>query len=346
MEAFFKWLVNLFRALFGLDDSQIVISPSPSYPPFNPDPEISLPEPDPIEPPTVPKDPTKYAVLIGINIYEEPGNDLAGCVNDVESIYEILTGLYAFDPANIRVLTDERATRTAIIEAMHWLVDNRVAGDELFLHYSGHGSQVVDWDGDELSDGLDEILVPYDNTWDNPLSDDIIHSIFKGLHPEAYLTFVCDSCHSGTMTRGVTRMNNLENTQESTKAKLPVDLGQGVTERFLGPPIDITLRSNKKDLTRVHLGMKEKDIAGEQRHVLLSGCRDEEYSSDAFINDRWQGALTAALSIALRDDPYRSWIEVHRDVVALLKGAAFEQNPRLSGDASLTDGRVILGGLQ
>lgn len=42
-----------------------------------------------------------------------------------------------------------------MVAAMKWLVSGARAGDHLFLHYSGHGSQTEDTDGDEL-DGKDE----------------------------------------------------------------------------------------------------------------------------------------------------------------------------------------------
>jgi len=42
---------------------------------------------------------------------------------------------------------------------MAWLVKGASAGDKLFFHYSGHGGQQRDRDGDEADD-FDEILLP------------------------------------------------------------------------------------------------------------------------------------------------------------------------------------------
>ena len=44
-------------------------------------------------------------------------------------------------------------------------------GDVLYLHYSGHGSNVPDKNGDE-ADHRDEILCPSDLDWKDPLTDD------------------------------------------------------------------------------------------------------------------------------------------------------------------------------
>lgn len=43
-----------------------------------------------------------------------------------------------------------------MIAAMKWLVSGARAGDHLFLHYSGHGTQVDDTDGDEM-DGKERL---------------------------------------------------------------------------------------------------------------------------------------------------------------------------------------------
>ena len=44
---------------------------------------------------------------------------------------------------------------------MNWLVRGAQPNDSLFFHYSGHGSQQQDSDGDEV-DGTDETICPVD----------------------------------------------------------------------------------------------------------------------------------------------------------------------------------------
>lgn len=46
-------------------------------------------------------------------------------------------------------------TKQNILNAVKWLVSDAKAGDSLWFSYSGHGTQVVDTDGDE-DDGYDE----------------------------------------------------------------------------------------------------------------------------------------------------------------------------------------------
>lgn len=114
------------------------------------------------------------AVLIGINYTGQKG-ELNGCVNDVKMMKNFITQRGFNDaPSHMRILTDDpqfaHAPPTArnIIEALEWLVQGAAAGDSLFVHYSGHGSQLPDDNGDE-ADGYDETLVPVDSrhycTW-------------------------------------------------------------------------------------------------------------------------------------------------------------------------------------
>ena len=73
----------------------------------------------------------KKALLVGINKYMTPGNDLNGCVNDISEAHTLLCRVYGFDADNIRALADERATQQAILERLEWLVADAKPGDEL-----------------------------------------------------------------------------------------------------------------------------------------------------------------------------------------------------------------------
>eukprot|EP00051_Salpingoeca_urceolata_P021203 m.328368 g.328368 ORF g.328368 m.328368 type:complete len:80 (-) comp19752_c1_seq25:107-346(-) len=59
-----------------------------------------------------------------------------------------LTHKYNFPLESIRVINEDQAdprlrpTRDNIIAGLHWLMRGVRAGDVLFFHYSGHGSQV------------------------------------------------------------------------------------------------------------------------------------------------------------------------------------------------------------
>ena len=93
---------------------------------------------------------TKRAVLIGIN-YVGQQNGLSGCHNDVRNIKEYLERVQGFQEKNMLILMDDgqhhAPTRKNIMDAFERLVQYSQPGDVLFIHYSGHGGQVVDTSG-------------------------------------------------------------------------------------------------------------------------------------------------------------------------------------------------------
>ena len=104
---------------------------------------------------------TKRALLIGINKYRAVPK-LQGSLNDVQTMQQILLTRWGFLDKNISMVTDEAATRAGMLAALEQLVKDTGPNDTVYFHYSGHGSQVEDLNGDETDDGLDETLVPQD----------------------------------------------------------------------------------------------------------------------------------------------------------------------------------------
>ena len=232
--------------------------------------------------------PKKRAVLVGINKYDLPNADLSGCVNDVEDVYDLLVKTYNFEPDNIRVLTDERATKLNIESRMEWLIKESQPGDEAVYYHSGHGSRIRDRNGDELTDQLDELLVTYDHSWDFPLIDDDIGEMFKDLKEEVFLSVLVDTCHSGTMTR---TLNNFSGNPH----------GEIVNIRFLDPPFDIACRSFNRDMKVKVVGARDGNEE-DQRHILLSGCKEFQTSKELVFNGNVRGALTYNLTKILREN--------------------------------------------
>src|SRR5262245_40319604 len=146
---------------------------------------------------------TKRALLIGINNYRAVPK-LQGSLNDIVTMKQVLITRWGFREENIRFLTDEQATRDGILAALTQFVSETGPQDLVYIHYSGHGSQVADLNGDEPDDKLDETLVPQDGrTGSVPdITDDELDVIFSKL-PTKNAFIVLDSCHSGTATRSL-----------------------------------------------------------------------------------------------------------------------------------------------
>ena len=312
------------------------------------------------------------ALLVGINKYAQPGNDLRGCVNDVTSMRALLTRTYGFAPENIRMLTDRHATQQAILEQLEWLIGRARPGDQLVWHYAGHGSQVRDTHGDELDDYLDEIICPYDMDWDNPFTDDLIAERFRQIPVGALLNFIADCCHSGSVSREFIGSGDAPATFAPA---LPPE------HRFLPPPTEIANRCQgrpglpvrrfgrrwpvsappvvpsttqppnaptaqpRKPPTAQPLNRptaQPSDIFfAEQRHVLLSGCRDDQRSADAVFNGKPGGALTTSLVQALTAQPQQDWLTLHAAIKTTLRASGFAQVPQLTGPRSVLEKAVF-----
>ncbi len=270
----------------------------------------------------------KKAVLIGINRYRIPGADLRGCVNDVKNLQAVLTQQYGFASKDIRLLTDFSATTKAMAAAIRALVKGARKGDVLLLHYSGHGSNVPDKNGDE-ADRRDEILCPTDLDWKNPLLDDWLRSTFDRLRPGVSLTVIMDCCHSGTNTRVLS----------------PPDTP--VIARYLPSPWDlVAVESGRKLRGKVQGSLRRSSPAKRRQDVvdanipeiLLTGCRDTQTSADAQMGGTFNGALTYCLVETIQEAGGQlSYRQLHERTVKRLKQEGFSQVPQLEGRANKFD---------
>jgi hypothetical protein len=135
---------------------------------------------------------SKRALLIGFN-YPGSSCPLSGCINDVVNAAEV----YTARGYSCEQLTDAngRPTPADVLGAMRRLVDSAVAGDQLVLHFSGHGGSLPDRDGDEL-DRTDECIFAADL---QPMSDDLLRkTLVDPLPAGVSLRCMFDCCHSGT----------------------------------------------------------------------------------------------------------------------------------------------------
>ena len=98
---------------------------------------------------------------MGIN-YRRTNNQLGGCINDVLLTQQRILSEYPH--ASIQLMTDDttmQPTRNNILRELDSLVRTASSEDVLMFHYSGHGGQVPDLNGDE-EDGYDETICPID----------------------------------------------------------------------------------------------------------------------------------------------------------------------------------------
>jgi len=206
----------------------------------------------------------KKALLIGID-YDNKPYALNGCLNDVNEIYKV--SLSVFD--EIDVLLENSATKSAILSKFTKLVSEANKGDVIYFHYSGHGSQVPDDNGDEL-DRLDEVLIPYDiddEKFVNVIRDDELASIIdQNLKEGVNLTITLDCCNSGSGTRKIVLGN----------------------KRLLKNP-NIVAR-------RTPVVSNLKSLLNDRKEILLSACESDQQAYETVTDGGVKmGAFTKVL---------------------------------------------------
>ncbi|MFX0194738.1 MAG: caspase domain-containing protein [Candidatus Hodarchaeota archaeon] len=257
----------------------------------------------------------KRSLHIGINDYPGTGSDLSGCVNDANDWKETLEAR-GFQATSLH---DGEASKSNMIEAISKIVGDTGRDDIAVITYSGHGTWVPDEDSDEV-DGRDEALCPHDITQGQILTDDELYEIFSERKRGARIIVISDSCHSGTVIRACNVMPGAES-----------DSWKFQKIRFLAP--EFYIGDDKVRLRRARRVEKIK-ASGKIRAaaVLLSGCKDDEYSYDAWFNERPNGAFTYAALQTLKSLPdtatYRRW---HREIRKILPHVNYPQTPQLSG---------------
>lgn len=220
------------------------------------------------------------ALVIGVNYTTcAHGMRLRGCHNDAYNMRRFLIDERGVAENDVELLVDAEdtphaTTRSRIIEAIHDLAaaSRERKLERVYVHYSGHGTQVVDHEGEE-ADGKDEAIVPSDCHRAGVIKDDEIGRLLDAFDPDTCVMLVFDCCHSGTM------------------CDLPVKMtSEGVVAAQCSASESLSARECK-DRCKV---------------IAISGCKDWQVSMDAF-NVRgkrdFSGAMTSSLLHVLRTNP-------------------------------------------
>jgi len=259
---------------------------------------------------------TKRALLIGINYYSDPVNQLSGCINDIKNFKDLLINKFGYKPENITMLSDDQdaahmPTKKNILDNMNRIVAQLLPGDTFFIEYSGHGGNVKSNDSDEDNNpdtpGQDDCLYPCDFN-DNGIivDDDLKANLVNKIPQGAKLVCIFDCCHSGSAL------------------DLPF------------------LWKQSGEFYNVSSLDKQSDNC-----ILISGCKDNQTSADSWNSERKEagGALSMMLIKALNNTPLikTTWKELLLIVRHYLADNYYKQIPMLSvGNKSIADEHVSL----
>ena len=282
-----------------------------------------------------------YALIVGIDKYPSevilqqsvrfPA--LRGCVHDAKAVTAYLE---TSPPAEVDtlLLTDEKATKTAIVEAFRSHLGQAKAGDVALFYFSGHGTQEwadkTVWTGE--TDGRLECLACYytAQTADSFLLADkelryLIGQLAanKPANERPQIMAIFDCCHSGDNTRNGELMTTAF--ADVAERRIPFSFGQRTWDHFIF--------SNTISEATVRQQGVAKAIP-EGTHVQLSACESDESALEV----SGEGVFTKTLLTVLRQagGPI-SYYSLRSRVRQYLRNV-FDQRPRIyvaNGDDAL-----------
>jgi hypothetical protein len=211
-------------------------------------------------------------------------DNLDGAVSDVNLMKAVLQGLGFQD---FVVLTDQDATADGILQTLQKnLVDDAQPGDFRLFYYSGHGNHVKNRASTKQQQE-DQTLVPADN-WRNvpDIRDkEISRILFAAARKGVIVTFIADSCHSGSLARGAWNSSGKSRTNSGTRAGTP---GVTLHEPVANDPAD-TDPATHRPIDPEALGV-----------LTLAAAQPNQEAREVQTEDGPHGAFTWAFAQSLR----------------------------------------------
>jgi len=243
------------------------------------------------------------ALIVGVERYRDPNvPDTPGCEADARAMEQLIKSVYKF--AEVKVLINEEATASNIERWFRsWLIAGTQPGDRVFFFYAGHGSQIADDNGDE-SDGKDETLAPYDvlpKSGANVIRDDLFDEMIGKLSGRrAVLVF--DSCHSGTISRGVPRLKDFSRGGGVRYLPTPEQIAEleATPSRGVGATGYVVKGGASRDLVVEDEFIESQRFSAVSGAVIISAAGDRQLVYPLSVNGRDRGALSYVLVESLQ----------------------------------------------
>lgn len=253
----------------------------------------------------------KRALCVAINDYPGSSNDLQGCINDQIEWAELLKCKYGFQ--SVKTLSNKDVTIGNVKRELSNIINASNPGDVLVFTYSGHGTSVIDMDGDE-ADGKDEALCLYDGLW----IDDEIRKLLETTKDGVRVTIISDSCFSGSVTRAAIAISQ----QNEPKA------------RYM-PPSDKEMVAfmSFKNIKAKNSIFRSSQTEENMKEVLISGCSNTEVSYDAHFGTKYFGAMSYYATSILNENPGITYNEFYKKLREKLPNSQYPQTPQLEGSA-------------
>ena len=238
----------------------------------------------------------KKALVIGINYNEDQfkGNDLNGCVNDMNNLVSFLHTKCFFLKEDVKTLCNSEASRENIENELTKLVvfSHQNPGSEIWLSYSGHGSNVTSLTEE---DSKSEVICPSDYASNGIITDSWIqHNFVQGLEKTTKVFVLMDCCNSGSN-------------------------------------LNLPYRYQYDDVTSNDSSYTIDELVNLCNIVKISGCEDDQTSADYFErkDNEFQGALTNGF-LHSPNGSDKDIIHFYNNILSYLISRGFTQRPVLS----------------
>jgi len=300
-----------------------------------------------------------YALLIGIDCYlpntlpdGSSYASLGGCVRDITEVEKFLKRTLQLPDRQIFKL---RASNTGTTEPPEpreqWpTYENMVAafrkvtevaqkGDQVYIHYSGHGGRTQPTLLPELKgeNGFDEALVPTDigTSTARYLRDvEMAHLLQTMVDKGLIVSIVLDSCHSGSATRGVSG--------DAVRGLSTIDTTARPMQSLVASKdiLSETWRNLDEGATR-SFAFGSGWLPEPKGYVLLAACRASESAYEHSFGDAGRhGVLTYWFLDSLKQlRPGLMYKQLHDRLLAKVHSEFVLQTPQLQGEGS----RVVFG---
>lgn len=237
------------------------------------------------------------ALIVGVEKYSHPRvSNTPGSVADAHAMEQFVRSKHGI--TEIKTLINEQATAAEIVRWFRsWLIEGAQAGDRVFFFYAGHGSQLPDDNGDE-EDGMDETLAPYDvdpRTGANMIRDDVFDEMIGKLNGKR-VVMVFDSCHSGTISRGIPKLKEFARGGGVRYLPSPGQFAELEAARTRGAGAEgyIVTGSTRgsRDLVPEGDFIDPKRFDAMSGAVIISAAGDRQQAFPLIVNGQYRGALS------------------------------------------------------
>ena len=246
--------------------------------------------------------PIGFSLHIGVNNadashYDNHLEPLFACTEDALAMQQLAV---QNNITKTRVLINQDATHHHVISQLVDISTKAISGDFVFITYSGHGSQipVVKKSTDE-DDGFDE-------TWclfDTQLIDTEMYQALANFRKGVRVLVLLDSCHSGTAIHEWIHASwgLIDHFTQNEKLRF---------RHVRGGDKETLYDLNKADyLHRQQAIINSSSLKIKASICLIAACQDNQRA----IETPFQGMFTAALLMALNNQPKQNYRNLHKN---------------------------------